>query len=187
METTEILLLVRGAERLLIEAGAITCIVLGTRLFRDVRARASELSVKAPGYELQLREAAPGTFLALFGVCVLIYGLFAQAHLAVESIAAHGTSAAETLAEPRQKSSLLYGDEVQQSEQLLDRLKTLELDVTQDPRAIFENFSKEARDIGPAKALLCDVYAELTRESPSDEDSAREALRKARACALAAR
>ncbi len=69
------LLYFRGIERLLIVAGAIACVVLGTLLFRWGVRGASSVGAEGAGHKLQLTNAAPGTVLALFGMIVMLTGL----------------------------------------------------------------------------------------------------------------
>lgn len=65
----------RGFERLLIELGAIGCVVLGTLLFRWGVRGTSTVGAEGAGHKLQLTNAAPGTILALFGMIVMLTAL----------------------------------------------------------------------------------------------------------------
>lgn len=75
MSAEESLAVFRGVERLLIEAGGITAIVLGTWLYLRGVAGPQAGETHGPGFAFKLRNAAPGSVLALFGMLVLVAGL----------------------------------------------------------------------------------------------------------------
>ena len=75
MDDLQLLLVFRGAERLLIEVGALTTIILGTLLYRWGVRSPQQLEASGSGFSFALRNAAPGSVLALFGMTVLVVGL----------------------------------------------------------------------------------------------------------------
>jgi hypothetical protein len=74
-QTLHLLYLLRGLERLLIEAGAILCVVAGTLLYRWNVAGDMEASGTAGGASVKLSHAAPGSVLALFGMVIMVVAL----------------------------------------------------------------------------------------------------------------
>jgi hypothetical protein len=75
MDEQGLLAMFRGIERLVIELGAITTIVMGTLLYRWGIQGAQEVEASASGFSFKLKNAAPGSVLALFGMVVLVVGL----------------------------------------------------------------------------------------------------------------
>jgi hypothetical protein len=91
MNAVEIVFLFRGVERLLIEAGAIVCVVSGARLLKSPGLPAkptkkagsnepaanaapedgTDFSAAGLGVNLKLDNAAPGSVLALFGMAIM--------------------------------------------------------------------------------------------------------------------
>jgi len=71
----EIVYILRGIERIVIEIGGITSIVMGTLLYKwGVKGR-EEVDAEGLGFAFKLRNAAPGTVLAFFGMSILVVGL----------------------------------------------------------------------------------------------------------------
>jgi hypothetical protein len=79
MEVIQTIFLFRGIERLLIQAGAITSIVLGVFLYKWGIQGSTELDGESVGFKFKLKNAAPGSVLALFGMAIMIAGISTQA------------------------------------------------------------------------------------------------------------
>ena len=80
MDEQQLLALFRGIERILIELGAITTIVLGTLLYRwgvqgPPKAGGGDVEASGAGFAFKLTNAAPGSVLAAFGMIVLSVGM----------------------------------------------------------------------------------------------------------------
>ena len=79
----DIILILRFAEKLLALLGALLCVYLGYRLF--VKGVSGEASLKAEHnkFKVQLLNAAPGIFFALFGMAILGLSVWRQTNLFV--------------------------------------------------------------------------------------------------------
>lgn len=74
----------RGLERIIIQLGGITLVILGFLLYKwGVTGKAS-LSVERSGVRFQLLNGAPGLFFALFGAAILCLGIYMQLELPAE-------------------------------------------------------------------------------------------------------
>jgi hypothetical protein len=65
----------RALERILIEVGAIVCVVLGALLYRTSMGGTSQVNAEGKGFKISLTNATPGSVLALFGMTVMVFGL----------------------------------------------------------------------------------------------------------------
>lgn len=67
MNPVELVLWFRGVERILIELGAIACVVMGTLLFRMRITSKADIEADVAGAKFKITETAPGLVMALFG------------------------------------------------------------------------------------------------------------------------
>jgi hypothetical protein len=75
MEAIETILMMRGIERLVISAGGVAALVMGTLLYRwGVQGR-TDVNAEGGGYSFKMVNAAPGGLLGLFGMCILVVSL----------------------------------------------------------------------------------------------------------------
>lgn len=75
IEVLETVFFFRGMERLLIQVGGLMSIGLGVLLFRWGVQGATDVEGKGLGFDLKVKNAAPGTMLALFGMVILVAGI----------------------------------------------------------------------------------------------------------------
>ena len=192
MQDLHLLVVFRGAERLLIEVGGLTTIVLGTLLYRWGIRSPQQLEASGSGFSFALKNAAPGSVLALFGMTVLVVGLMRPVDIKTSqasetSISAATTDTAATQYQSKQDAlSVNYNSAADRAVKELDRLATLPelageparetlqdsrcaargvLMVSELPRELAQFFEQvhEAPRTGDPAAILAQLSAEARR------------------------
>lgn len=188
--------LFRGVERLLIQLGAIVCVVAGTLLYRWGITGTTDLKGDGIGVKFEVKNAAPGTVLALFGMIVMTAGLAYPARMDVAEPSASGSaappSASGRAAPPSASGSVappaaakpatttfVYGDTQTQADQLVERLRNL----TIEPKAVaqLDSVVKEAERASaclPEGSSRGSFLCEVATAQGSSEEEARKALEK---------
>jgi len=141
----EQLLIMRGLERLIIQAGAIVLVVVGALLFKWGISGAASLSAEGRGIRFSLLNAAPGLFFALFGMAVMGVGTWRQ--LTYDSIvldATKGTAKYETFH---------YSDDA--VNEFCDLLDAIDRVRGEEASVIEAELNSLAEDIHQCKLNLC--------------------------------
>lgn len=150
MEGLDTLLLLRGMERIVIATGGIVALLLGALLFRWGVSGSASLKARREETELQLINASPGIFFALFGAVILVWGLanpFSYDLPPRQGADSSATAAAGPPATESPGGRVVYGDEVDRLEGLIEDL--LRLDPSQSERlaAQVEYLQARAREL----------------------------------------
>jgi hypothetical protein len=150
----------RGVERLLIEIGGVTTIVMGTLLYRWGVRRPQQLEAAGSGFSFALKNAAPGSVLALFGMSVLLVGL--SRPLDVRTSESSYSPATEDPTGPSGKQgavSVNYHSGTDRALQELDRIATLPALPSDRAHEELEN----SKCIANGALSLLELPAELTQ------------------------
>jgi hypothetical protein len=179
MQDLHLLVVFRGAERLLIEVGGLTTIVLGTLLYRWGIRSPQQLEASGSGFSFALKNAAPGSVLALFGMTVLVVGLLRPVEIKSSQEAETSISAARSaIAAPQyreqQALSVNYSGAVDRALKELDRLATLP-ELSGDPaRETLQDSRCAARGVLAVSELPSQLseFFQHVHEAPQAGDAA---------------
>jgi hypothetical protein len=156
----------RGVERLLIEAGAIVCVVLGTWLYRAGVAGATQVAAEGLGFKFKMANAAPGTVLAFFGMAIMIVGLMKPLEVTSGGEAKSPASNETKKAPPPVNPSVTYGDGVSALVELLGRIQQRPSPPdAQSARVALRDLAEESKTKGCSPILVetaqfCSTLAE---------------------------
>jgi hypothetical protein len=186
MSSTETLFIFRGFERLMIEAGAICCVVLGGLLFRWGIQGSSNIGGEGPGFKLRLDSVAPGSVLALFGMSVMAIALFrpVEVDLRTEPRPAADMAAAPSGPAPAALKISFAGNS-QACQALMLDISSLDIDRgAQQPRAALQRFALRAADLRSATSDHLEFLSSLADSTAASDDEALAVLSRHRARAI---
>lgn len=121
MEDVALFVVFRGIERLVIEVGAVTAIIMGTLLYRWGVQGQQQIEASGSGFAFALKNAAPGSILATFGMTVLVVGLIRPVEIR-EATGETQVAAATTLTSKTETHtvSATYASPVERARQEID-------------------------------------------------------------------
>jgi hypothetical protein len=178
MQDLHLLVVFRGAERLLIEVGGLTTIVLGTLLYRWGIRSPQQLEASGSSFSFALKNAAPGSVLALFGMTVLVVGLMRPVDIRSSQEAETSVSAATDDAAPKSRSqdtlSVNYNSAIDRARKELDRLATLPELASEPARETLQDSRCAARGVLTVSELPRELtlFFEQVHEAPQTGDPA---------------
>jgi hypothetical protein len=187
MSSSEALFVFRGLERLMIEAGAICCVVLGGLLFRWGIQGASNIGGEGAGFKLRLDSVAPGTVLGLFGMSVMGIALFRPLEIDLRTEARPAADVAAPPSDPGPAAlKISFAASSQACQALMLDISALGVDqrALPQPRAALQRFALRAADLRSATSEHLEFLRSLADSRAASDDEALAVLSRHRARAI---